>query len=213
MKEKETRREVARFMRRLYRQRLTTTSGGNISVRLESGVVAITPAALDKGRLRTGQIALIRMDGENLTPDIKPTSEWRMHLLAYERCPGVNAIVHAHPPTASAFTTSATMISTRLVEESYLMVPRIIKLPYARTGSEELARTVADGVCRAEALLLENHGVVTVGATLLEAFDRLEVVEAAAVITLAARQLDLVRELPDETCAALDVLMGRPTQE
>lgn len=209
MKERETRREVARFMRRLYRQKLTTTSGGNISVRLEDEAVAITPAGNDKGRLRAGEIALIRMNGDNLTPEIKPTSEWRFHLAIYERCPRVGAVVHAHPPTATAFTACKTVISTRLVEESYLMVPRIKKLAYARTGSEELAPIVAAGACEAEGLLLENHGVVATGATLLQAFDRLELIEAAAKMTLVARQLEGATELSPDRCAALDKLMGR----
>lgn len=209
MKKHDSRREVARFMRRLYRQRLTTTSGGNISKRLKGGIVAITPAGNDKGTLRTDDVALIRMDGGNLTPEIKPTSEWRFHLMIYERCPQVGAVVHAHPPTATAFTACKTEISTRLVEESYLMAPRIMKLAYARTGSEELARAVAEGACEAEGLLLENHGVVAIGATLLQAFDRLELIEAAAKMTLIARQLEGVRELSADCCAQLDRLMGR----
>ncbi|MCE5230000.1 class II aldolase/adducin family protein [bacterium] len=209
MKEQESRSEVARFMRRLYRQRLTTTSGGNISQRIKGGLIAITPAGLDKGRLRAGDIALIRMNGKLATRGIKPTSEWQMHLMIYERCPKVNAIVHAHPATACAFCSSGTAISTRLIEESYLMVPRILKLPYARTGSEELARTVAEGAAQAEGLLLENHGVVATGETLLQAFDRIELIESAAQMTLAARQLDMVRELPLQLCAELDKLMGR----
>lgn len=213
MKHHDSRREVARFMRRLYRQGLTTTSGGNISMRLDDGLVAITPAGNDKGTLRAGDIALIRMNGEVLTPEIKPTSEWRFHLMIYERCPQVGAVVHAHPPTATAFTACKTEISTRLVEESYLMVPRIKKLPYARTGSEDLARAVADGACEAEGLLLENHGVVAVGSTLLQAFDRLELIEAAAKMTLIARQLEGASELNDERCAALDKLMGRAPKE
>lgn len=208
MKHHDSRREVARFMRRLYRQRLTTTSGGNISLRLEDGLVAITPAGNDKGTLRAEDIAIIRMDGENLT-EIKPTSEWRFHLMIYEKCPRVGAIVHAHPPTATAFTACKTEISTRLVEESYLMVPRIKKLAYARTGSAQLAEAVANGACEAEGLLLENHGVVAMGATLLQAFDRLELIEAAARMTLVARQLEGMSELNDECCAELDKLMGR----
>lgn len=188
-------REVAYFMRRLYRQSLTTTSGGNISLRLDDDTVAITPSALDKARTRGAEIALMTMAGENLTPVLKPSIETQLHLAIYAARPDVKAIVHAHPPVATAFTASASPIDCGLVAESYVLLGQPVVAPYAIMGSPALAQTVADCARRADVILLANHGVLTVGDSLLRAFDRLELIEVAARMTVVVRQLGDVRPL------------------
>jgi ribulose-5-phosphate 4-epimerase/fuculose-1-phosphate aldolase len=100
---KECRKEVARFMRRLYKRGLTTASGGNISIRLQDGIL-ITPSGLDKGTIKGNQIGLISFTGENLSAALKPSIEFAMHLAIYKSRPDVFAIVHAHPPLATSFT-------------------------------------------------------------------------------------------------------------
>lgn len=203
------RSEVVYFMRRLYRQKLTTTSGGNISLRVNAETVAITPAALDKGRLRAEQVALVAMDAENLTPEVAPTSETRLHLRIYELCPAVKAIIHAHPVTATAFTAASTPIRMDILAEPYALVGRTVTAPYALTGTLELAEIVAQAATQANCVLMRNHGLLTVGATLLQAFDRLELMEAAAQTTLLARQLEGVEPLTPDQLNGLDRLMGR----
>lgn len=201
---------VAAFMRRLYRQKLTTTSGGNISVRVGGGDrVAITPAAIDKGRMKAAEVGVVTMDGENLTPLLRSSSETPMHLAIYQACPGVQAIVHAHPVTASTFSAAETPIDCELLSESYAILGEIVNAPYALTGTPELAAHVAAAACRANCILMKNHGVVALGRTLLEAFDRLELIEAAAQMTLITRQLQGVRRLDADERHALDRLMGR----
>jgi L-fuculose-phosphate aldolase len=203
------RSEIVYFMRRLYRQKLTTTSGGNISLRVSAEIMAITPAALDKGRLCANQVALIAMNGESLTPEIKPTSETRMHLRIYELCPHVSAIIHAHPVTATAFTAASTPIRMDILAEPYALVGQPVTSPYALTGTLELAEVVAQAAVQANCVLMRNHGLLTLGKTLLEAYDRLELIEVAAQTTLLARQLDGVQPLTREQLDDLDRLMGR----
>jgi L-fuculose-phosphate aldolase len=200
---------VASFMRRLYRQKLTTTSGGNISLRIDAEKVAITPAQLDKGRMRAEQVAIVTMDGRNLTPEFRMSSETPMHLAILQACPQVQAVVHAHPVTASAFSTAATPISCELLSETYAILGKIVIAPYALTGTLELAENVAAAARQANCILMKNHGVVALGRTLLEAFDRLEVIETAAQSTLIVRQLDGVRTISAEERQAIDNLMGR----
>lgn len=204
----EERRAVARFMRRLYRQRLTTTSGGNISLRIGEGLVAATPAALDKGWLTPSQIALLDLDGKARN-EVAASSEIKMHRLIYAERPEVRAIVHAHPPTATAFTASRTAIRIDLIAETYAMLGRVATAPYALTGTDRLAETVAEAARGAEVILMENHGVTALGETLLQAFDRLELVESAATMTLIARQLGDCAGLDAQQRAELDELMGR----
>ncbi len=207
------RREVAYYMRRLYRQKLTTTSGGNISLRLDEATVAITPSVIDKGRIRTAEIALINQAGTNLSPDLTPSIETQMHLCIYAQRPDVNAIVHAHPVTATAFSAAKTVIDCELIAESYALLGAPALAPYAIMGSDELAQLVAEKVKGAEVILLENHGVVTLGDSLLRAFDRLELIEAAAQMTLIARQLEGVQRLKPEWKRELDRMMGRKPPE
>lgn len=206
------RREIAYFMQRLYRQKLTTTSGGNISLRVAEDQVVITPAAIDKGRIRAREIAVMTLAGENLTPELRASSETKMHLRVYELCPHVRAIVHAHPVTASAFTAAATPIDCGILAESYAILGTPAFAPYALMGTQELAEIVAqtaranhNAVC----VLMQNHGVVTMGLTVLEAFDRLELTESAAQMTLVTRQLQGYRPLDAAQLADLDKLMGR----
>ena len=94
-KYKSKRKEVARFMRRLYKHGLTTTSGGNISLRLSDEFILITPSATDKGRMKWKEVAIINIFGENLTPHLKPSIETEMHLSIYRKKNEVLAIVHA----------------------------------------------------------------------------------------------------------------------
>ena len=204
------RQEVAYFMRRLYRQGLTTTSGGNLSRRVGPDAIAITPAALDKARLTSGQIAILTLAGENRTPALPISSEARMHLALYAARPDVLAIVHAHPVTASAFTAAATPINVRLLAESYALIGDPAVAAYALTGTDPLAAEVARVAgTGANCILMRNHGITTLGESLLRAFDRLELLEAAARMTLVAAGLQGVRSLDAAQCAALDRLMGR----
>lgn len=181
---KKERKEVARFMRRLYKQGLTTTSGGNISLRIADDLVAITPSATDKGEMKWEEVGLMNLLGENLTPDLKPSIEFAVHLNIYKRNSQVTAIIHAHPLFATSFTAMKGTINTSLTAEARAICGEPHFVPYALMGSTELAETVADHSVNADIMLLENHGIITTGKSLLQAFDKLEVLENAARMTL-----------------------------
>lgn len=180
---KAERKEVARFMKRLYRQSLTTTSGGNISLRIRNDLIAITPSATDKGRMKWDEVALISISGENLTEDLTPSIETGMHLSIYRKR-DVAAIVHAHPVFATAFTAMPINIDTTLTAEACAILGEPLFVPYAMMGSPELAGLVSDYSLNSDILLLENHGILATGRSLLQAFDRIEVLENAAKMTV-----------------------------
>ena len=117
-KYKSERKEVAHFMRRLYKHGLTTTSGGNISLRLSDDLILITPTATDKGRMKWKEVGIVNIFGENFTPQLKPSIETAMHLAIYKRKNDVSAIVHAHPVFASLFTAIKAKINTNLTSEA-----------------------------------------------------------------------------------------------
>ncbi len=206
----EQKQAVADCMNRLYTQGLTTTSGGNISLRISKDLILLTPSATDKGNMRAEQIAEIGMDAINHTPELKPSIETSMHLEIYKRFPHVNAIVHAHPPCASTFTVVRNPINVRLVAEAYAIVGEPVMAPYALMGTPELADSVAGSFKKNTfCALLENHGVLCIGDTLLQAFDRIEVLENVAKINIYAAQLGHARELTDAQCRDIDNMMGR----
>lgn len=198
------RQEVACFMRRLYERRLTTCSGGNISLLVAGNTMLITPSALDKGRIETEQIGIISMSGENLTPSLKPSIETEMHIRVYQSRPDVRAVVHAHPVVCSSFAASEKEINTSLIAESRAVLGKPARAPYAVMGSPELAASVARTAAGANTVLMTNHGVLAVGQTLLQAFDRIEVLEAAATITLITHLLGGKRELTGAQLSELE---------
>jgi len=200
-KYKAERKEVARFMRRLYRHGLTTTSGGNISIRLSDELILITPSATDKGRMKWKEVGIITISGENLTPGLKPSIETEMHLSIYKKKKEVLAIVHAHPVFASLFTAIKSKINTSLTAEAKAILGDPLLVRYAVMGSVALAEVAAENILKSDILLLENHGILTTGSNLLQAYDKIEVLENAAKMTLMTemtgrkRPLDKVRIL------------------
>jgi L-fuculose-phosphate aldolase len=185
-KYKEERKEVASFMRRLYKHGLTTTSGGNISLLITEDLIAITPSATDKGRMKWKEVGIMNISGENLTPDLKPSIESGMHLSIYKKKKEVKAIVHAHPVFASAYTAMKCKINTNLTAEACAILGDPVMVPYALMGTQKLAALAAEKVMHSDILLLENHGILTTGSNLLQAFDKIEVLENAAKMTFLA---------------------------
>ena len=193
-------------MRRLYKQGLTTTSGGNISLRISDEIIVITPSATDKGRMRWKEVGILDMQGNNLTPSLKPSIESEMHLAIYSRRPEVKAIVHAHPVCASAFTAIKIRINTNLTAEARAILGKPLMVPYALMGTAELAARVAEKTSASDLLLLENHGILTTGSSLLQAFDRIEVLENAAKMTLIAELTRKKSPLTKERIIQIDKL-------
>ncbi|MDY4611792.1 MAG: class II aldolase/adducin family protein [Sphaerochaetaceae bacterium] len=207
--------EVAECMARLYRTGLTTTSGGNISLRLNDELFCITPSALDKSCLTADTVAIVTMDGKNLTPHLKLSIEGEMHRLTLINRPDVDAVVHAHPCYATAFTTirkpdGSLALNTRLIGESWFVLGEPVLVPYYRMGSEELAQAVSDAAGKCDVLLMENHGVLAVGSTLLKAFDRIEVLENAARMSVITQTMAnggyVVKSLDDAECDVLTAM-------
>ena len=201
----EAREEVAALMRRLYSRGLTTTSGGNVSLRVGDHIL-VTASQYDKATVSGKQVAVVTLCGDNLTHGLRPSIETDMHLSIYRQRPDVRAVVHAHPPTATAFSATTEHINCRLTAEAYFIIGEPRLLPYACMGSSELAAIVAENMGDAVCALLENHGILTVGESLIEAFDRLEVLEEAAKMTVAARLIGTVHELSADRCSELDAL-------
>ena len=189
--------EIVATMERVYRYRMTTTSGGNISVREPNGEVWITPSRVDKGCLGRQDIVRIFPDGtrEGIHP---PSSEFPFHLGIYKVRPDVRAVIHAHPGSLVSFSICGQVPDTRVFPQARQVCGPVGFAPYALPGSELLGRHIADVLERHPdcfCVLLENHGVVIVGEDLASAFQRFETLEFAAETILNARRLGEVRYL------------------
>jgi len=185
-------------MERIYAGGMTTTSGGNLSVRDPEGDVWVTPTGIDKGHLAPADIVCLR-DGCVVEGQHRPTSEYLFHLAIYERRPDIQAIVHAHPPALAAFGIVQKTPDTRVTPDSYWICGPVGCAPYALTGSEELAGRIADAFGQGfDSVLMENHGVVTAGDDLLHAFHRFEALEYCARTIISASALGPVRALGED---------------
>ena len=179
---------VAEAMARCYAKGLTTTTGGNISLRV-GGVMLITPSGKDKSSLKSEDIAEVDIaTGINLTPEKKLSIETEMHRLIYVKREDAVSVVHSHPVYCCLFSASEEEIDTSLIAESWYLLDKVKKVPYALMGTRELAERVSDYAKEGyNALLLENHGALSVGKSTINAFDRLECMEQAAHLTVLSR--------------------------
>ncbi len=189
--------EIMQTMDRIYRYRMTTTSGGNLSIRDAEGNIWISPARVDKGRLTRNDIVCVHPDGtsEGLHP---PSSEFPFHKAIYEARPDIQSIVHAHPIALVAFSICCQTPNTRLFHQAHSVCGKVGFAPYACPGSEELGRRIAATFAEdCDSVILENHGVVVGGNSLSHAFERFEAFEFAGKTVIKAKQLGEVRYLSD----------------
>lgn len=190
--------ELLALMERIYRYRMTTTSGGNLSVREENGDIWITPARVDKGGLRREDIVRVRPDGTTEGQRL-PSSELPFHQAIYRARPDLKGIVHAHPVALVAFSMVHRVPDTHLFHQARHVCGTAGFAPYQLPGSERLGESVAGTFAQGfDCVILENHGVVTGGASLQQAFHRFETLEFTAKTVVKARQIGDVRYLNDQ---------------
>jgi L-fuculose-phosphate aldolase len=187
------RHELVGAISRIYQNGMTTTSGGNLSIRDESGDTWITPARIDKAALRQKDIVRIRPDGtsDGLHP---PSSEYPFHLRIYQLRPDIKAIIHAHPAAMVAYSVAHSVPDLSLLPMASRTCGRVDLAGYKMPGSAALGDSIADVFAKgADCVIMENHGVVIGGKDLQEAFGRFETLEACAAIIIRATQLGPMR--------------------
>src|SRR5215470_3098999 len=193
--------EILAAIERIYRYRMTTTSGGNLSILEPTGEIWITPAGIDKGTLRREDIVCVHPDG-SVDGQHRPSSELPFHQEIYRTRPDVRGIVHAHPVALVAFSLAHQVPDTRLFHQARNVCGEAGFAPYELPGSEALGRNVASIFRKlSDCVLLENHGAVTGGPSLQDAFRRFETLEFTAKTIIKARQLGEIRYLTDEEIA------------
>jgi L-fuculose-phosphate aldolase len=187
--EHQSRREIVQVGKMLHQHGFIAATDGNISVRLRSGHVLVTPTGMSKGAMKMTDPVIVNMRGEKLKGRREVTSEIGMHLLIYSMRPDIHAVVHAHPRTATGFAAAGIPLDQPLVCEVVIGLGQIPLAPYGTPGTPELSETLVPLVPQYDAILMANHGVVTYGADLQSAYMKMETVEHFAQITLVTRLL------------------------
>lgn len=189
MKHQDLREEVVRVSRRMGASELVVGTSGNISIHTPEGDVLVTPSALDYEEMKPEDVVLVNMEGEVLEGSLDPSSETPMHLGIYRARTSVGAIVHTHSP----FSTTLACLGWEIPAVHYLVLAlsdegRVPVAPYETPNTEELARRASEALGDSHyACLLQNHGTITVGETLSEAYSRTERLEEMAMIYYRTR--------------------------
>ena len=187
--------QIVMIMQRIYAYGMTTTSGGNLSIKDENGDIWITPGGIDKGSLTRGDIVRVQPDGTVVGPH-KPSSEFPFHKTIYERRPDLKSVLHAHPPALVAFSIVRKIPQTFLVPNVHEICGRVAYADYALPGSKLLGDTIAAVFAQGiNTVLLENHGIVVGADTLFEAFMSFETLDFCARLEIAANRLGQPRPL------------------
>ncbi len=192
------RAQILEIGKRMFAKDMVASNDGNISIRLPDGNFLITPTGVSKGFMRAEELCVIDAAGAILEGNSRPSSEYKMHLAVYRAREDVHACVHAHPRAATAFAVARVPLDQLSLPEVVFSLGNICLTEYAAPSSGELPLRVAEKILDCDALLLENHGALTVGPDAMEAYYRMETLEHFAVISLYARLLGGEYFLPDE---------------
>ncbi len=202
------REAIVLVCRRLYERGLVAGPDGNVSVRIDDGTVLVTPTGLSKVDVTPDDLVVVSLEGRVREGRRAPSSELRMHLRIYQRRSDVHAVVHAHPPAATGFAVAGESFVAPVLPEVILQLGEVPLVPYATPGSDALADAFEPFLANHDGFLMANHGATTIAPSLATAHQRMESLEHAARILLAARALGRVNEL-----SAADVRSLRATRE
>ena len=197
------RRQVVTVCRRLYESGLIAGADGNVSVRTGQGGMLITPAGMSKVDVGVDDLVDVSWEGTGSRGAARPSTESAMHVRLYRRRDDVGAVVHAHPPVATAFAAAGATLPTEVLPEMIFQLGTIAYVPFAVPGSEAVADAMEPYISEHDVFLFANHGATTVAATLTRAHQRMESLEHGARIVWAARALGGAQALPPDAVATL----------
>ncbi len=182
--------QITRVISRIYKNGMTTTSGGNISIKDENGDIWVTPSAIDKGTLTEKDIICVKKDG-TIIGDHKPSSEFPFHKAIYDVRPEINAVIHAHPPALVSFSIVRDIPNTNIIPQAKEICGAIGYAPYGMPGSEELGEKIAAQFKGSDnmAVIMENHGTVLGGSDMMDAYTRFETLEFCARTIINAKTI------------------------
>jgi L-fuculose-phosphate aldolase len=199
----ELKKDICEVGRRLYERGYVAAKEGNVSIRVSENEVLSTPAGVCKGTMTPDMIVACDPAGRKLAGELRVSTEIQMHLAVYRTRPDVKAVVHAHPPTSTGFAVSGVPLNQAVLAEVVVTLGCIPLAEYGTPSTKELADSVERLVSMSDGLLLSNHGALTVGQDLFDAYYKMEVIEHFAKVSLVSRLLGGERLLPKEEVSRL----------
>ena len=194
----EIKKEICEVGHKLYNMGFVAANDGNISVKVSDHEFYCTPTGVSKGSLTPDMIIKVDENGNKLEGKLNPSSEIKMHMRVYRDRPDVNAVVHAHPPIATAFTVAGIELDQYILPEAVLTIGSVPTCQYGTPSTMEIPDSLAPYIQNHDAFLLENHGAHTVGCSLTKAQFIMEEVEFNAKICKYAMELGAVHEIPND---------------
>jgi L-fuculose-phosphate aldolase len=197
------REEMCEVGRRVYAKGFAAANDGNISYRLDEKRVLCTPTRVSKGFMKPDDLCIVDLEGNQLAGRRKRSSEILLHLTIMKHRPDVRACVHCHPPHATAFAVAHEPIPKCTMPEFEVFLGEVAITPYETPGGQKFADTVVPYIKDTDTIILANHGTITAGADLMDAYFKTEIIDAYCRILLLARQLGRVYHFSDEKAAEL----------
>ena len=194
----EIKKEICEVGLKLWQKGFVAANDGNISVKINDNEFYCTPTGVSKASLTPDMIIKVDRDGRKLEGKLNPSSEIKMHMRVYRERPDVNAVVHAHPPVATAFTVADIDLDQYVLPEAVLTIGAVPTCDYGTPSTMEIPDSLDPYIHNHDAFLLRNHGALTVGCNLTKAFFVMEEVEFNAVICKHAMDLGAVHEISSE---------------
>ncbi len=189
------RKEIIEVGMRIYSRGYVASNDGNISARIGNDRILITPTGVSKGFMKSADLIILDQNGNILEGKRKPSSETAMHLQIYKARPDINSVCHAHPPYATGFAVAGIPLTKMILPEVIIVLGKIPLVEYGTTGTEKLYKKISKYVFDYDAFLLANHGAVTLGKNVLDAYHKMETLEHASQIQFIARQLGNITTL------------------
>jgi L-fuculose-phosphate aldolase len=194
----ELRKDICEVGRRVWQRGYVAFNDGNISIRLDQKLVLATPTGVSKGFLSPDMLVLVDMEGNQVGGHLKMSSEILMHLAMYrERC-DIGAVVHAHPPYATGFAVAGEPLNRPTLPEFVVALGGVPLAPYAAPSTPELGESVKPYIKDHDVFLLANHGALSIGGDVYNAYHKMETLEHGAFISFIARMLGQENEISAE---------------
>jgi len=206
--ENAARRDIIEAGRRMYARGYVSGNDGNISARISNDTIIATPSGVSKGYMTGDQLVKLDLDGNILEGALKPSSEIKMHIAVFKRSPTLLSVCHAHPPVSSAFAAAGVPLDKPFLQETVMLLGVIPVAKYAAPGSEELALGAAEYCLDYHGALLEQHGAVTWGDSVMQSLYRMESVEYTATVAMYSKMMGFERTLEKEKID--DLIAMRP---
>jgi len=194
----QVKKQICDIGRRIYQRGYVAANDGNITYRLGKGRFLCTPTGVSKGFLTPDMICLVDDNGKQISGSYPRTSEILLHLEIFHELPEINAVVHAHPPHATAFAVAGIDVPSCVLPEVEIFIGQVPIAQYDTPGSKTFAETILPHLRnKANTILLANHGVVACDASLEQAYFHIETLDSYCQVLLLSRQIGNIQQLPE----------------